>query len=180
MTLGLGGRAVLRQLAVSDAAELHALIEANRDHLRPWMPWAEQDAVSTAAFLQAARDQAAAGEGVQFAVVEHGRIVGTAGYHRVDWRNAATSIGYWLAADAQGRGLITRGVAAMLDHAFGAWELHRAEIRAAPRNVRSRAVAERLGFTEEGVARGAERHAHGFGDLVVYGILAPEWRQRAR
>ena len=180
MTLGLGDRAVLRQLAVSDAAELHALIEANRQHLRPWMPWADQDAASTTAFLQAARDQASAGDGVQFAVVEHGRIVGTAGFHRVDWRNAATSVGYWLAAEAQGRGLITRGVAAMLDHAFGPWELHRAEIRAAPRNARSRAVPVRLGFTEEGIARDAERHADRFGDLVVYSMLAPDWRQRAR
>ncbi len=121
MTLDLGDRAVLRQLERSDADELHALIEANRAHLLPWMPWAGQDAAATGAFLQAAGEQAAAGDGVQFAVIEHGRIVGTTGFHRVDWRNAATSIGYWLAADAQGRGLITRGVAAMLDHAFGPW-----------------------------------------------------------
>ena len=89
-------------------------------------------------------------------------------------------LGYWLARDAQGRGLITRGVAAMLDHAFGPWRLHRVEIRAAPDNARSRAVPERLGFTLEGRLRDAERHPGGFRDLVVYALLAPDWRRAPR
>jgi ribosomal-protein-serine acetyltransferase len=98
----------------------------------------------------------------------------------VDWRNSAGSIGYWLAADAQGRGLMTRAVAACLDHAFAAWDLHRIEIRAAPDNARSRAVPERLGFVQEGILREAERHADRFGDLVVYAMLAADWRARPR
>lgn len=180
MTIDLGDGARLRPLAVTDADELHALVEANRDHLRPWMPWAGQDRAGTVEFLDAAVVQAATGDGTQFAVVCDGAIAGTAGTHRVDWRNASVSLGYWLARDAQGRGLITRAVAALLQRAFEDWDLNRVDIRAAPGNVRSRAVPERLGFAQEGTLREAERHADGFVDLVVYSMLAADWRARPR
>jgi ribosomal-protein-serine acetyltransferase len=180
VTLEPPGGPVLRPLAVGDADELHALVDANRAHLVPWMPWAGQERAGTVEFLDAAVVQAATGDGVQYAVLEGGRIAGTVGFHRVDWRNSAASIGYWLARGAQGRGLITRAVAALLDQAFDTWDLHRVEIRAAPDNARSRAVPERLGFVQEGILREAERHAGRFGDLVVYAMLAADWRTRHR
>jgi ribosomal-protein-serine acetyltransferase len=180
MRLHVPGGPSLRPLGVDDADELHALVDANRAHLLPWMPWAGQERAGTVEFLDAAVVQAATGDGAQYAILDGGRIAGTVGFHRVDWRNAAGSIGYWLAADAQGRGLMTRAVAACLDHAFDAWDLHRIEIRAAPDNARSRAVPERLGFVQEGILREAERHADRFGDLVVYAMLAADWRARPR
>jgi ribosomal-protein-serine acetyltransferase len=87
-------------------------------------------------------------------------------------RNAI--IGYWLAEEYEGRGLITRAVRALIDHAFGEWQLHRVEIRAAAENVRSRAVPERLGFTQEGVLREAELVGGEYQDLVVYGLVATD------
>jgi ribosomal-protein-serine acetyltransferase len=180
MRLHVPGGPSLRPLGVDDADELHALVDANRAHLLPWMPWAGQERAGTVEFLDAAVVQAATGDGAQYAILDGGRIAGTVGFHRVDWRNAAGSIGYWLAADAQGRGLMTRAVAACLDHAFDAWDLHRIEIRAAPDNARSRAVPERLGFVQEGILREAERHDDRFGDLVVYAMLAADWRARPR
>jgi ribosomal-protein-serine acetyltransferase len=43
-------------------------------------------------------------------------------------------------------------------------------------NVRSAAIPRRLGFTEEGVLRQAERHRDGYKDNTVFSILADEWR----
>ena len=55
-----------------------------------------------------------------------------------------------------------------------AW-LHRLELLAATGNVRSRAVAERLGMSREGVRREAELLSSGFVDLVLYAVLARDW-----
>lgn len=162
----------LRPVREDDLDELYELIEANRDHLRPWMPWAGQDRAATAEFLR----EAASAEHPQLAIVEDGWIRGVCGFHHVDERNRATSVGYWLAADAQGRGLATGAVGALLDQAFGPLGLHRAELRAHPDNRRSRAVAERLGFAQEGVLREAERFGDGYRDLVLYAMLASDWR----
>ena len=75
---------------------------------------------------------------------------------------------------------MTSAVIALTDHAFDTWRLNRIEIRAAVGNRRSRAVPERLGFTEEGVLREAELVGDRYVDHVVYAILARDWSTRDR
>ena len=111
-------------------------------------------------------------------MVDEGALAGTVGFHRIDRANLTTSIGYWLAAPYEGRGLMTAAVEALVTHAFEVWGLHRVELRIAPANERSRALAARLGFTEEGVMRGAERFGDDHRDLIMHSLLAPEWRRR--
>jgi ribosomal-protein-serine acetyltransferase len=166
----------LRTLEESDAEELHALIEASRDYLSDWMPWAaDQTLHGTLQFIRMTRRQLADNNGFQAAIVCRGEIVGVAGFHAIDWANRATSIGYWLGEQHQGKGTMTRAVRALINHAFSVWELNRVEIRAAPHNVRSRAVAERLGFVEEGTLSQAERIGDRYLDNVVYAMLASGW-----
>jgi ribosomal-protein-serine acetyltransferase len=109
------------------------------------------------------------------AIVDDGRIIGMVGFHGIDWQHRATSLGYWLAQRAQGRGTMTEAVRAMVAHALGVWELNRVEIRASVENARSRRLIERLGFHFEGVARKAFRLADGYHDDAVYSMLACEW-----
>lgn len=176
-SIDIGGGALLRPVAESDADALHAVVEANRAHLLPWMPWAAQGRDGTVDFLRDAVARAARQEAASFLIVEHGAVVGTVGLHHTDWLNRSTHLGYWLAADAQGRGLVTRAVSALCERCFGEAGLHRVEIRTNPDNRASRAVAERLGFVEEGIARGAERHGDGYRDLIVYALLAGDWHR---
>jgi ribosomal-protein-serine acetyltransferase len=167
----------LRLLAEADADELHALIDRHRAYLARWLPWAEgQTREGTLDFIRRSRQVHRDGEGVETALVVDGAIAGVIGVRDVSRMHDSTSIGYWLAPESQGRGLMTAAVRAYLDAAFGPWDLHRVELRAAVHNERSRAVAERAGFVQEGVARQAERLGDGRHDLVVYSMLAPEWR----
>jgi ribosomal-protein-serine acetyltransferase len=171
---------VLRLLDESDAGELHAVIDANRAYLARWMPWAAgQTLEDTSAFIQRTREQLTNNQGFQAAIVERGRIVGVAGFHGVDWQHRSTSLGYWLAKSAQGRGTMTRAVHALVDHAFVTWQLHRVEIRAGIDNARSRAIPERLRFKEAAVLPDAERVGERLIDQVVYAVLAAEWAQFA-
>jgi ribosomal-protein-serine acetyltransferase len=169
----------LRPVADSDLDELHALVCRNREHLAPWMPWAaDVGRDGTAMFLRTAQEQAASGNGVQLAVIQRDRIVGTVGFHYVSRMQSSTSLGYWLDAGAQGRGTMTLAVSRLVDHAVDVWQLHRVEIRAAVSNARSRAIPQRLGFAEEGVMRDGERFGDRYLDLVVYSMLEHDWRAR--
>lgn len=168
--------AELRLWRAEDATELTEAIAANREHLATWLPWAEthgfEDSVE---YLERNRLQVEANDGFQAAIVLDGRIAGAIGFHRVDWINRTTSIGYWLAADAQGRGLMTAAVRALLDHAFGEWDLHRVFIEVIVGNERSRAIPERLGFRQEAILREAKLARGAFRDTRLYAMLASEW-----
>lgn len=166
----------LRPLEAADAAELYAVVEANRDHLARWMPWAAgQDLAATEKFIAETEAQQAREDGFQAAIAPEGQIIGVAGFHSIDWINRNTSIGYWLAEHAQGKGMMTAVVRALVDHAFTEWNLHRIEIHCAPANRRSRAIPERLGFREEGTLRDTELINRQYLDSVVYAVLEEEW-----
>ncbi len=169
----------LRLATEVDAAELYALTDANRARLGAWMPWAAEATLETTNEFIRERGRAfAAGQGFAALIVEDDAIVGTVGFANWDAVNRACEIGYWIDDGAGGRGTVTLAVAALLGHAFGEREMHRAVIRAGVDNERSRAVAERLGFTLEGVARECERYPDGhYVDLAVYALLAPQWRR---
>jgi ribosomal-protein-serine acetyltransferase len=169
----------LRLFEESDAEELYALIEANRPHLARWFAWvdATRGPEGVLSFVRAARKQLADNDGFPLAIVDGSNIIGTIGLRSIDWTHRSTSIGYWLAEDRQGRGTMTEAVRALTTHAFTVLKLNRVEIRAAVGNVRSRAIPERLGFSQEGVARQAERIGDRYEDSVVYSMLATEWSQ---
>lgn len=168
----------VRPLEATDAEELYAVIEANRDHLARWMPWAGgQDLVGTVNFIAEAEAQQADNNGFQAKIDPDGKIVGVAGFHSIDWANRRTSLGYWLVEDAQGKGIMTAVVRALADYAFDEWDLHRLEIHCAPGNHRSRAIPARLGFREEGHLREAELIDGRYLDGIVYGLLSSDPRQ---
>ena len=167
----------LAPLALSDADELFALTDANRDHLKPWMPWigAVLSLGDTQEFIRTVTAQRARDDGYQCAIRVDGAIAGIVGHHRIDWPNRLTSLGYWLAADHQGRGIMTRCCRAMIAFGFETLDLNRVEISAAVENRRSLAVIERLGLTAEGVRREAEWVHDRFVDLRCYAVLRSEW-----
>lgn len=166
----------LRLLEESDGDELYAVIDANRSHLSVFLPWAERQSLAgTRAFIELTRKQLADDNGFQMAIVKDGLIIGVVGYHAVNWADRSTTLGYWLAEAEQGHGTMTWAVRALVDHAFAVWGLNRVEIGAAPENKRSRAIAVRLGFREEGTLREAERVGGRYLDTVVYSLLISEW-----
>jgi ribosomal-protein-serine acetyltransferase len=178
MRLAISEGRHLRLLEESDAAELHALIEANRALLARWLPWAAgQTYADTVDFLRRTKAQLAANDGFQLAVVCDGNIAGVVGYREVDWERRSTSLGYWLAAPQQGKGTMTEAVRALVDHAVRGWRLDRVEIRAAVGNRRSQAIAERLDFRFEQLLPEAELVDGRRLDSVVYAVTAADWRR---
>lgn len=170
----------LRPLNLRDARALFALVEANRDRLRRWLPWpdANQSVMDSRAFILRVRALARQGTGESFGLWWKDRLVGIAGFVWIDAMNQSAAIGYWLAEEAEGHGLMTAAVSALLRRGFGTLDLNRIEIRAGIRNRRSRAIPERLGFRPEGTLRQAERLGDRFVDHAVYGLLRQDWERR--
>jgi ribosomal-protein-serine acetyltransferase len=170
----------LRQLTRNDAGEMFAFVEANRAWLRRWLPWLDRthSAEDSRRFLDDVVQQAESNHNIHAGIILDGRIVGIVSYHRIDWQNRSTCLGYWLAEAYQGRGLVTASCRVLVDHAFAALNLHRLVIACAPGNTRSGAVARRLGFVHEGCQREAEWLYDHFVDHDIYVQLQRDWERQ--
>lgn len=178
--LAAGDDVELDLLAESQAEELFALVDGNRAYLRQWLPWLDQntEVEHTRGFIRATREQHAQRNGFACGIRLRGTLAGVVGVHGIDWPNRKTSVGYWIAQDHQGRGIVTRACRALLPCLFDELGLNRVEIGCAKGNTKSAAIPERLGFVREGLLRQPEWLYDHFVDHVVYGLLASEWRQR--
>ncbi len=85
-------------------------------------------------------------------------------------------LGYWLDAAMEGKGIVTQACRTMVQHAFEEHQVHKVVISCATDNIRSRAVAERLGFLQDGILRHAVRLHNRYVDGVFYGLLVDEWK----
>jgi ribosomal-protein-serine acetyltransferase len=170
-----------RTAAIIDA--YHELLAANQERLARWEPWAAKPPVreETLSFLEANGRSWLDGSElpVAIAVKQDGQwhLAGALSLS-VNRYTRSGEIGYWIGGDYEGRGLVTRAAAAVLDQAFGPLGLDRVSLHTDPANERSRAVARRLGFVEEARLRQATAFPNERRDEVVYGLMADEWRHR--
>lgn len=167
----------LQILEVRHADELYHVTDKNRMYLREWLPWVDGTVSpeQTKGFIQSALRAYADNDGMNTAIVYKGNIVGCIGLHSINWNHKRTSIGYWLGAEYQGLGLMTRACKEMIHYVFHELELNRVEIRAATANKKSRAIPERLQFVNEGTVRKVEWLYDHYVDHVIYGMLKEDW-----
>ena len=172
---------ILRLYAPRHAEALFALCDRNRDHLRPWLPWIENthSVDDSLGYIKAMRAGYGAGTDIAVGIWYKGELAGSIGLHRIDARNKSAVIGYWLSAEYQGKGIMTRACRAIVKHGFQDLRLNRIVIRVAPSNMPSRAIPERLNFVNEGTSRQMAAHYDGYIDLINYAQLASEWSENA-
>ena len=103
---------------------------------------------------------------------ERGEALGVVDLHlRVGGDSGLASAGYWLLPDARGRGVATRALQAAARTAFSEFGVERLFLTTAPDNVASQRVAERAGFTREGLLRAHLQVPGGRRDSVMYSLL---------
>jgi ribosomal-protein-serine acetyltransferase len=172
--------AVLRPLEPWQAAEFLAHVDKARANIEPFIPWAElvTDEEKARTFLQRYADRQAKDEGRLYGIWLDGELVGGLLFRIFDTDSGTCEIGVWLAADAEGRGLITRGAQLLIDWALGTRGMTRVEWRCFPANMRSSAVARRLGMALEGTLRQAFPYRGEIHDVEVWALLRSEWEKR--
>jgi ribosomal-protein-serine acetyltransferase len=176
LPLDLGAGLVLLPTREADADEAYDVIVAERERLREWLPWVDGtvDVGVERDYLRSIELANVTGAGLHATIRLDGEFAGFVGL-RLDQLHRSAEIGYWLAAHAVGRGTMTRVVSAMFELAFADLSMHRVELLAATGNHRSRAIAERLGMSFEGIRREAEELPSGWVDLAMYALLAQDW-----
>ncbi len=160
-----------------NAGALLSLIERNHDHLKRYLPKVteidslEQSKTHIAHCLEGRE----ARELFEFHVFLAGVLCGVVRLNYFEWDSKKAAIAYFLAAEFQGQGIITKAARAVLEFAFSALELHRIELRCVTTNTGSVRIAERLGFTLEGELREAEWLDGRAVNHFVYGLLRREF-----
>ena len=160
-----GEKVYLRPYRVEDATDLNAAIAESRDHLRPWLPFADEHQTIAETRHWIVQQQAAwllrTNLFVGIWTVEEDRFVGGTGLEPVNWDIGYFQIGYWVRVSASDRGYIGESVRLLADYALVGLQAQRVEIRCSDHNSRSAAVAERAGFSLEGILQNDHRAGDG-------------------
>ena len=167
-----------RLICLNDAAALETLLRVNREFLAPWEPVRPDDYV-TLAGQQAAIAEVLAryrdGSAVPHVIVDSsGRIVGRItlnGIVRGPFQSC--SVGYWVGAADNGRGLASAAVADIIRVAFGELGLHRIQAETLLHNAASQRVLQRNGFSWIGTAPAYLKIAGRWQDHHLYQVLNP-------
>lgn len=145
------GDIVLRAFRVDDADAIARSVGESLEHLRPWMPWADNGSAD-AAFqrdrLKGVVDQWARGEEYQYGLFDRDEqlVLGSFGLMTRRGRGSL-EIGYWVHVDACGRGYATRATAALTDVALALPRVKKVLIYCDEANAASAQIPRKLGFT---------------------------------
>ena len=146
-------RLLIRNPLPGDGPSLNAAVCESIDVLRERMPWADHKPTASESEENVRRAYAAwiTREDLRLLIFDRttGEFIGGSGLHRADWTARRFEIGYWCKKSKQGHGYITEAVSAITRYAFATLDARRIEIRCDADNVKSKGIAERLGFTLE-------------------------------
>lgn len=105
-------------------------------------------------------------------------VIGTVGAFKSNESGSTMEIGYIIDNKYWGQGLVVEACQALTDHLFNSYAVNRIQIRSKPENTASARVADKLGYTFEGVLRDAINIRGGFWDLRYSSLLRSEWIAR--
>ncbi|MGM1044571.1 Protein N-acetyltransferase, RimJ/RimL family [Paenibacillus uliginis N3/975] len=166
-------RLLIRAPLWGDGVAVNEAVRESAEDLRRWLPFANNipSVEESEAFVRKARlnFQERTDLVLHLFDKQTGSFVGSSGLHRIDWEARKFEIGYWIRSSCSGRGLMTEAVNGITDYAIRELEANRVEIRVDYKNTRSQHVAERTGFSLEGIHRNWKRDGSGeLMDLMIY------------
>jgi RimJ/RimL family protein N-acetyltransferase len=137
------------------------------------------DEGSAAEWSVESQRQREAGEGLHLVIADADtdELLGSIGVQDVRPPDARCDIGYWLARQARGRGVMTRAVGLLSRWVFDNLPIERIQIAVQPENRASRAVAERAGYAFEGILRSYIEIKGTRCDAAMYSLLRADRRE---
>ena len=158
-------RLIIRPPTLSDIPQVYEAVRESLSELKPWMPWATErySLEGCEENIRGAMAKFITREDLRyhFHDKETGELIACSGLHAINWSVPKVEIGYWCRSSKAGRGYITEGVTRLTAIAFEDLGVARVEIQCDTKNTRSVAVAERCGYTLEGVLQNDDRAPDG-------------------
>jgi [ribosomal protein S5]-alanine N-acetyltransferase len=171
-------RLAVRPLTVADAGPVDDIFG---DRLtRRWLPFpAEFGPIDGRSWCtEMAAERRALGSGDHYGVIrrEDEQLVGCMWTKRTDWPARLTEVSFAVAPDARGFGFAAEAIDALAIELIMRHDFHRIEMRVASGNTASRRVAEKAGFSYEGLLRNAGHVYSGRVDLQMWSLVAEDLR----
>lgn len=104
------------------------------------------------------------------------RLIGTCGFHKWDKAHLRAEIGYDLAHDRWGQGIMTEALHAIINNGFDRMKIHRIDAFVYVNNSHSIQLLQKLGFKQEGLLRDYFYLNETFYDHFLFGLLRSEWQ----
>ncbi len=180
MNITVNNDIILRSWQPEDAPALFDAINHSRVHLSPWLAWVNPTTKQDHSLqfikysMQAIENQESLALGIFF----DGNVIGGIGMHQWNHIVKKAQVGYWIAKEYEGHGIVTQSLKQFLRFLFEKTSLNKIEIHFSPANKRSAKVAEKLGAQVEGVLRQSAIRNGITEDIVITGILKSEWLAR--
>jgi ribosomal-protein-alanine N-acetyltransferase len=170
-------RLILREVGPSDAEQVFR-IYSDPQVMRYWgsapMGSIEEAHGKIAGYTAAF----GARSGIRWAITRKGddRLIGSCGHWRLMKQHLRSEIGYELAPEQWGQGIMPEAVGAIVRFGFEHMGLHSVEAQIEPNNQGSRRVLEKLGFVQEGYFRQNYFFDGEFTDTAVFSLLKTDWQ----
>lgn len=153
----IGERITLKRLIPSQelAEIMFETIDANREHLRSWLPWEKPTLKVEDSFNYLTEHEKDYREGkkVGYGVYLDDKYMGNIGFFDIDEKNKSGEIGYWLSSEFGKSGYMTEALGVLEKEIFNNLGINRINIKCDEKNIGSKRVAEKCGYLLEGTLR---------------------------
>lgn len=162
------------------APALFELLQMESTYLRPWLPWFKwsETLADTKKMIWEQHLFNQGGQKISTYISYQQRLVGMIGFIRRDKRHHIGEMGYWVAKNQQGKGIITKCCKTLMQYGFESLELNRIELRIIAGNERSLKVPPRLHFTHEGTLRQAILQGGQYQDVELFSLTKKDFNTK--
>ena len=172
-----GGQVLLRELEISDAASLFAMLTS--EEVARFISTPPTTLEGFVRFIIWTHEQRRDGQSVCYAVVPRGltAAIGIFQVRELERGFATAEWGFAIGSAYWGTGMFVDSSKLVIDFAFDTLGVHRLEARAAVANRRGNAALQKVGAVHEAILRRSFVRNGEYLDQALWTILDSEWRQ---
>lgn len=176
----------IRLLHSADAENYFALIDRNRKRLEDFFAGtvSKNKTISdTQTFIADVTEKATKKIYFPFVIVDTAiqKPVGYTDIKSIDWNIPKAEMGFFIDENYEGKGIVSKAVSKIIEHCFETLQMKKLFLRTHEKNIASRKVAEKNGFTVEGIIKCDYKTTSGvMVDLMYYGLLKSEFDTRMK